>query len=152
MMNQTSEEIRNPRLIEAMRAMLRHDNAKTRGHMAEELMASRLLAPVQRQTILTEREGPSTRVRFEDIQNSEGDKYYLAFTDIEEYNKWNEDGTHGQALIMTMEDFGNILIRSINDLKGFVINPFGENISISKSLLLSLLKQKEAREHASLEN
>lgn len=152
MMNQTSEEIRNPRLIEAMRAMLRHDSEKTRGHMAEELMVSRLLAPVQRQTVLTEREGPTMRVRFEDIQNAEGDKYYLAFTDMEEYNKWNEDGTHDQALIMTMEDFGNILIRNINDLKGFVINPFGENISISKNLLLSLLKQKEAREHGPLGN
>lgn len=30
-----------------------------------------------------------------------------------------------QALIMTMEDFGNILIRQVNDLKGFVINPYG---------------------------
>ena len=120
--------------------------------MAEALMNSRLLSPIQRQTILTEREGPSTRIRFEDIQNAQGDKYYLAFTDMEEYNKWNEDGTHDQALIMTMEDFGNILIRSINDLRGFVVNPFGENVSISKSLLLSLLKQREAREHASLEN
>ena len=147
MMNQTTEEIRNPELIEAMQAMLRHDNEKTRGRMAEALMNSRLLSP-----ILTEREGPSTRIRFEDIQNAQGDKYYLAFTDMEEYNKWNEDGTHDQALIMTMEDFGNILIRSINDLRGFVVNPFGENVSISKSLLLSLLKQREAREHASLEN
>ena len=61
MMNQTSEEIRNPRLIEAMQAMLRHDSEKTRGHMAEELMVSRLLAPVQRQTVLTEREGPTQK-------------------------------------------------------------------------------------------
>ena len=49
---------------------------------------------------------------------------------------------------MTMEDFGNLLIRNINDLKGFVINPYGENVSISKDLLLSLLKQREAREQA----
>ena len=92
-----------------------------------------------------EQSGPATRIKFEDIQNTEGDRYYLAFTDMEEYNKWNEDGTHGQALIMTMEDFGNILIRNINDLKGFVINPYGENVSISKGLLLSLLKQQENR-------
>lgn len=32
-----------------------------------------------------------------------------------------KDGSHDQALIMTMEDFGNILIRQVNDLKGFVI-------------------------------
>ncbi len=61
------------------------------------------------------------------------------------YSKWNEDGSHDQALIMTMEDFGNILIRQVNDLKGFVINPYGENISISKQLLLSLLQQHETK-------
>lgn len=46
---------------------------------------------------------------------------------------------------MTMEDFGNILIRQVNDLKGFVINPYGENISITKQLLLSLLQQHETK-------
>lgn len=148
MKNQEPEEIRNPKLVEAMQAMIRHDTEKTRGHMAAALMESRLLSPIERQTVLTEMEGPSTRIRFEDIQNTQGDKYYLAFTDMDEYAKWNEDETHNQALIMTMDDFGNLLIRNINDLKGFVINPYGENISISKSLLLSLLKQKEARENA----
>lgn len=151
-MNTSSEEIRNPELIKAMRAMLQQNTEKTRSHMAAVLMESRLLSPIEQQTVLTEREGPSSRIRFEDIKNAEGDKYYLAFTDMNEYNKWNEDGSHGHALIMTMEDFGTILIRNINDLKGFVINPYGENVSISKHLLLSLLKQKEARENGEQAN
>ena len=145
MNNQSSEEVKNPELIEAMNAMLRHNTEKTWGHMAAALMEARLLSPIERQTVLTEKEGPSTRIRFEHIQNAQGEKYYLAFTDMNEYAKWNEDEKHNQALIMTMEDFGNILIRNLNDLEGFVINPYGENVSISKSLLLSLLKQKEAR-------
>ena len=132
MKNQSSEQVKNPELIEAMNAMLR-------------LMDAHLLSPIERQTVLTETEGPSTRIRFEHIENAQGKKYYLAFTDMNEYAKWNEDETHNQALIMTMEDFGNILIRNLNDLEGFVINPYGENVSISKSLLLSLLKQREAR-------
>lgn len=152
MKNQLSEEIRNPELIEAMAAVNRHNTEKTRGHMAAVLMNSRLLSPIQKQTVLTEKEGPSTRIKFEDIQNVEGDKYYLAFTDMDEYAKWNKDGKHDHALIMTMEDFGNILIRNINDLRGFVINPYGENISITKDLLLSLLKQREAKQNASRGN
>lgn len=114
MKNQLSEEIRNPELIEAMAAVNRHNTEKTRGHMAAVLMNSRLLSPIQKQTVLTEKEGPSTRIKFEDIQNVEGDKYYLAFTDMDEYAKWNKDGKHDHALIMTMEDFGNILIRNIH--------------------------------------
>ena len=145
MKNQSSEQVKNPELIEAMNAMLRHNTEKTRGHMAAVLMDAHLLSPIERQTVLTETEGPSTRIRFEHIENAQGKKYYLAFTDMNEYAKWNEDETHNQALIMTMEDFGNILIRNLNDLEGFVINPDGENVSISKGLLLSLLKQREAR-------
>lgn len=145
MNNQSTEHIRNPKLVAAMRDMVNHNTEATRGRMAEILMDSKLLSPVERQTVITEAAGPSTRIRFEDIQNTEGEKYYLAFTDLDEYAKWNDDEKHNSALIMTMEDFGNLLIRNINDLKGFVINPYGENVSISKQLLLSLLKQREAR-------
>lgn len=144
-MNPSADNITNPKLVQAMQDVVKHDNAYTRGVMAAALMNAKLLSPILRETVLMEQKGPATRIKFEDIQNTEGDRYYLAFTDMDEYNKWNEDGSHGQALIMTMEDFGNILIRNVNDLKGFVINPYGENVSISKSLLLSLLKQQENR-------
>lgn len=143
-----NEEVRNPKLVAAMQTMLKHDNEQTRSQMAAELLDSRLLSPVEQQTILTEQSGPSKRIRFLDIQNTEGERYYLAFTDLDEYGKWNDEEKHNEALIVTLEDFGNILIRQLNDLKGFVINPYSENISISKDLLLSLLKQREARVHA----
>ena len=140
-MNQNSENVKNPKLVAALQEMLKHDDYITPRQMA----AARLLSPIQKQTVLTEKKGPSTWIRFESITNTAGEKYYLAFTDMDEYSKWNEDGSHDQALIMTMEDFGNILIRQVNDLKGFVINPYGENISISKQLLLSLLQQHETK-------
>lgn len=142
-----NEEVRNPKLVATMQAMLKHDNEQTRGQMAAELLEARLLSPVQQQTILTEQSGPSKRIRFMDIQNTEGERYYLAFTDLDEYAKWNDEEKNNEALIMTLEDFGNILIRQLNDLKGFVVNPYGENVSISKDLLLSLLKQREAKLH-----
>ena len=143
--NQSSESVKNPKLVAALQEVLKHDDFITRSQMAAALMEARLLSPIQKQTVLTEKKGPSTWIRFESITNTEGEKYYLAFTDMDEYSKWNEDGSHDQALIMTMEDFGNILIRQVNDLKGFVINPYGENISISKQLLLSLLQQHETK-------
>lgn len=140
-----SGTVKNPKLVAALQEMLKHDNYITRSQMASALMEARLLSPIRKRTLLTENKGPSTWIHFEELANSEGDKYYMAFTDQDEYAKWNEDGSHDQALIMTMEDFGNILIRQPNDLKGFVINPYGENISISKQVLLSLLQQQELR-------
>lgn len=152
MNNQSSEDIRNPKLVQAMQDLKKHDNPYTRGVLAAALMDARLLSPIQRQTIMAEKDGPTTRIKFEDIQNTEGEKFYLAFTDFDEYAKWNDDDRHNQALIMTMEDFGNILIRQINDLRGFVVNPYGENVSITKDLLLSLLKQREAKQNKNREN
>lgn len=152
MNNQSSEDIRNPKLVQAMQDLKKHDNPYTRGVLAAALMDAKLLSPIQRQTILAEKEGPTTRIKFEDIQNTEGEKFYLAFTDFDEYAKWNDDDRHNQALIMTMEDFGNILIRQINDLRGFVVNPYSENVSITKDLLLSLLKQREAKQNRNREN
>ena len=143
MNNQSSEEIKNPKLVQAMQDMLKHDNAHTRSVMAEALMESRMLSPILKETVLTEKAGPSTRIKFEDIANTEGEHYYLAFTDMDEYEKWNEDGTHDQALIMTMEDFGNILIRQINDLKGFVINPFGKSVTFPKQMVHSFKQQTD---------
>ncbi len=146
-MNKSNDQkVRNPQLVMAMRAVNNSNTASSRSRMAAELMNARLLSPIQSETVLMEKSGPSHRIRFEDITNTSGEKFYLAFTDMEEYDKWNQDGTHDRALIMTMEDFGHILIRTVNDLKGFVINPCGENISISKDLLLSLLKQREMRQ------
>ena len=40
--------------------------------------------------ILTEKKGPSTWILVESITNTAGEKYYLAFTDMDEYLKWNE--------------------------------------------------------------
>lgn len=145
MNNQTAADIKNPDLVAAMQAMQKRNDSETLSRMAAALVNSRLLSPILKQTVLTEKSGPSTRIKFEDIEDTKGEKYYLAFTDLDEYEKWNQEGIHNEALIMTLEDFGNILIRNINDLKGFVINPYGENVSISKSLLLSLLKQHEAK-------
>lgn len=145
MANKSNQEVKNPKLIEAMSRMRRKDDEKTRGEFAAALMEARLLSPIIAQTVITEKGGPSTRIKFEALRSDQGGKYYMAFTDMDEYGKWNDDATHNRALIMTMEEFGHVLIRTPNDAKGFVINPYGENIIISKSLLLSLLQQREAQ-------
>jgi hypothetical protein len=151
MKNNNTQSVRNPELKMALRALAANNSAENRSRMAEALVNAQLLSPIVRQTVLVENRGPAARIKFEEIRNTQGDAYYMAFTDMDEYNKWNEDGSHDHALIMTIQEFGDILIRNINELKGFVINPYGENVSISKSLLLSILKQHEAKETESEE-
>ncbi len=137
------KQIKNPNLVEAMNVMLKEDTDKNRSNMAEALLESLLIAPVDKEKVLLEKKGPSTRMRLKEILNTKGEKYAMAFTDLDEYAKWNEDGNSTEALSVTMDDLGNILLRTPNEYKGFVINPYGENVSISKQLLLSLLKQRD---------
>ena len=82
-MNQNSENVKNPKLVAALQEVLKHDDFLTRSHMAAALMEAHLLSPIQKQTSLTEKKGPSTWIRFESIMNTAGEKYYLAFTDME---------------------------------------------------------------------
>jgi hypothetical protein len=145
MKKSNTQDVKNPELKMALRALAHSNTAANRSRMAAALVDAKMLSPILQETVLLENKGPSMRVKFEEITNTEGDTFYMAFTDMDEYNKWNEDGTHDKALLMTIQDFGNILIRNINDLKGFVINPYGENISISKGLLLSILQQHEQK-------
>ncbi len=146
-MNTSSDErVENPDLVRAMRAMIRSNTASNRSRMASALMDARLLSPVKEETLMVGAAGPSHRIRFEEIVNTKGERFYLAFTDYREYNKWNRDGSHKNALVVDIEDFGDVLVRTLNEVTGFVINPFGENVAISRELLLSLLRQREAAE------
>ncbi len=142
----SQEKIENPELIRTMRAMRENNTASNRSRMAAALMDARLISPVKNETLMVAADGPVNRTRFEEITNTEGDRYYLAFTDFREYNKWNRDGSHRNVAVMDIEDFGDILVRTLNEVSGFVINPFGENVSITKSLLLSLLRQRAEME------
>ena len=66
-MSQNSENVKNPKLVAALQEMLKHDDFITRSQMAAALMEARLLSPIQKQTVLTEKKGPSTWIRFESI-------------------------------------------------------------------------------------
>lgn len=54
-MNQNSENVKNPKLVAALQEMLKHDDFITRSQMAAALMEARLLSPIQKQTVLTEK-------------------------------------------------------------------------------------------------
>ena len=61
--NQSSESVKNPKLVAALQEVLKHDDFITHSQMAAALMEARLLSPIQKQTVLTEKKGPSTWIR-----------------------------------------------------------------------------------------
>lgn len=131
----------NPRLTAAMKAMQEHNTEETRSKVAAELMEAKLLAPIQRQTNLVSSE---ERVRFRLIQNEKKEKYYMVFSDMSQLYKWNKGLKQDTVQVM----FGDLvkLMEENPSTAGFVVNPMGENVTITKTLANSLWKQKNDKQ------
>ena len=106
----------NTRLVNAMQEMLKDNNEKTRAKMVSALMGSTLLSPVVRQIAVTDEAKKQGNARF-------------SFTMIQ-----NDKG-----------DFAAIVLRKGSNMAGFVINAYGENVTISRDLIISLKKQKDEK-------
>lgn len=136
----------NTRLVNAMQEMLKDNNERTRGKMVSALMGSTLLSPVIRQIAVTDEAAKQGNARFSFtmIQNDKGEKYFMGFTDWASLNKWKKEP--GQQVVhMEFDDFASIVLRKGSNMAGFVINAYGENVTISRDLILSLKKQKEEK-------
>lgn len=66
-------------------------------------------------------------------------KYLMAFTDWDEYYKWNNTYKRPKGLIMTYYDY--LRVMDTMDLKGFVINPYGCNWVIDNERIEYINKQ-----------
>ena len=136
----------NTRLVNAMQEMLKDNNEKTRAKMVSALMGSTLLSPVVRQIAVTDeaKKQGNARFSFTMIQNDKGDKYFMAFTDWASLNRWKKEP--GQQVVhMEFDDLAAIVLRKGSNMAGFVINAYGENVTISRDLIISLKKQKDEK-------
>lgn len=71
----------------------------------------------------------------------DGSKYYPAFTDWSELNKWHEI-LEPKTLLLSLEDYVALVLKN-EDTKGIVINPFGENMMVDRPLLEHLKMKKD---------
>lgn len=86
-----------------------------------------------------------TQVQFQLIENQDKEKFFPAFTDSEEKDKWKvSEGK--QEVVMTFDDYAHVLSEKDCHVKGFVINPFGRSVAFPKQMVMSLKQQKDERE------
>lgn len=143
--------ITNPELVKAMQEMLSNTTDETKSRMFSQIMKAHFLVPsiVQNiEQIAVKKDvnpiSPTTRASFKTITNTNNEKYYMAFTDVGELKKWqNKDQ---QIVVLTFMDFANFLAQSGTKVHGFVINPMGENVTLTTDMIASLKKQKELYE------
>lgn len=147
--NIAKNPIKNPEFIEAINAMKQDNTPDNRNKMLNEMMRSRFLAPVTIDPPPVANEGDEpvkleagSKINFHLITNNDGQKFFMAFTDMDELHKWhNADGQ--QTAVLTFDDYAGLILNQDSNSDGYVINPFGANLVFPKDLVRSLRERKE---------
>ena len=143
-----AEDIKNPKLKEAIEAMQADGSKLNIDRMITEVVRAKFILPANVTQIPNARTqngrtvmGNSTQVQFRLLENNQTkQKFFGVFTDIEEMNKWN--GTVGSHKVVT--DFDSIAGMSMDpesNTAGFVINAFGKSVTFPKPMAISIKQQ-----------
>ncbi len=151
-----SKDLKNPELLEAIIAMQEDNNQNTVNNMIDCVMKAQFITPGNvskpHPVAKTDKNGGTvmqqeTQVQFQLIENQKKEKFFPAFTDIEEKQKWEAaKGKHD--VIMNFDGYAQVLADPNCEVMGFVINPFGRSVAFPKDMVKSLKQQKDERAKA----
>ena len=140
-------------LIGAMELMKAEKSAEHNSMLLQEVMKAQFLAPaVINPAPQVNEEGkvalaPGTQIHFPVLTAPDGKNFFAAFTDQMEADKWKQ-GENAQYVTMRFDDYAGMILRKgpqgeENPTGGFVINPFGDNLVISKEIIIALVQSRE---------
>lgn len=137
--------IRNDSLLESIAHAKEDASQENTVKMLNEVVRARLLAPVtldrdpvvdsQQQEFVLEKD---TTISFELIKAANGDLYYPVFTHGEELRKCSGEQNQ-QSMIVNFGDLANMILQQGKTVRGFVINPMGENICFTSEMIEVML-------------
>ena len=136
--NRRMEPVTNPVLVDAMATFkLDLTNREHEKAFLEAAIDAKYLLPAkieQLQDQKTDDGQVPTRVAFSVLTNPNGDKFMPAFTDEIELKK-NRKGMENEPLQIAVVDFRALynFVKSNEEIKGVVINPFGSACASSVS-------------------
>ena len=144
-----AEKVTNPELVEAIDKMQADGCKENIDAMINEVMKAKFILPAKvtpirnartqnGQTIMQE----STQVQFRLLENSNKQKFFGLFTDIDELYKWN-DTQSSHKVITDFDSISQMVMDPKAGVLGFVINPFGKGVTFPKEMVISLKQQKD---------
>ena len=92
---------------------------------------------------------PNSKVQFPMLNTPDGAKFFMAFTDEAEYQKWQEKNQKFPFFSLTLDDYAAMILRrdpkgNICPALGMVVNPFGANIIVPREMLAGMMSAKAA--------
>lgn len=139
-----NKPVTNPMLVGSIELLKAEDTPDHRKLFMDEVMKAAFLIPaVVEPTPKPDAEGkvripPDSKIQFPMLSAPDGKRFFMAFTDWTELKKWKDEEGQ-QTFAMSFKDYADMLFRKDangNDSPagGFVINPFGGNMVITKEL------------------
>ena len=147
----TKQPVANPALNAAAKKLREENNPQNLNMVINELTRAIFLAPAK-----VEVSGPmpkpdangriqmpkDTRVTFSLLKASDGRSFFPAFTNEEEMRKWTQS-TANQVMALRFDDYARMLQQSDN-VAGFVVDPFGDNLRFESKMVASIKQQHDA--------
>ncbi len=151
-MAEAPKPIRNDSLVESISKAKQQATQENTVKLLNEVVRAKLLAPISldRDPVAEGEDGQvalekDTTISFEMIKAKNGDLYYPVFTHGEELRKCSSESNQ-HSMIVNFEDLANMILSQSKAVRGFVINPMGENICFTSEMIEGMIKdmKKEA--------
>lgn len=144
-----AEQIFNPDLKKAIENMQAENSRENIDAMINEVIKAKFILPARitpttqaktenGQTVMQ----AATQVQFRLLENSNKEKFFGLFTDVEELYKWN-DTQSAQKVVTDFDSISQMVMDPKSGVLGFVINPFGKSVTFPKPMIISIKQQKD---------
>ncbi len=153
-----NKPVSNPMLVGALELLRAEDTPDHRTLFMDEVLKATFLIPaIVTPTPEPDEEGkvkiaPGSKVQFPMLTAKDGKSFFMAFTDWTELKKWKDEEGQ-QTFAVRFQDYADMLFRkdaegNMNPAGGFVINPFGGNMVMTRELMAGMMASalKQARE------
>ncbi len=145
-MSDKQKTINNPMLMGALELLRAENTQDHRNMVMQEILRARFLVPVVVEPPLEANEEGVAKVEVDRKMNfmllsaSDGNSYFMGFTDMEELKRWNTQSKH-QIFALKFSDYVQMLLKPDCEVNGVVINPFDHNLVITKDMIQSMLSK-----------
>nr|WP_300832652.1 SseB family protein [uncultured Acetatifactor sp.] len=151
-----NKTVSNPMLVGALELMKAEDTPAHRNMFMGELTKASFLTPAIIEPAPTEdAEGklvlaPNSKVQFPMLNTPDGAKFFMAFTDAGEYEKWQEKNQKFPFFALKLEEYAAMILRrdpkgNLCPALGMVVNPFGANIILPREMLAGMMTARAAQ-------
>lgn len=139
------QNINNGDLIIALKIMQGNLNPDTQSEFINQMIHARFLCPaifdpdpeINPEGAAVMEEG--AKIMLSSLANPKKEMYLVAFTDAKEARE-HKQSENQHTIACTYFDFCTMVLQENSPYAGFVINPFSENIVVSKEIMLNINK------------